>query len=103
MTTLSSWEVDAKRGLAPQLRPFLALARLARGIAEQALELRTAATLDRSASAQVRILAQALDLLRSSQQTRTRGPAANRLRGPLLLDGHQQHVRRRDTLIERAY
>jgi hypothetical protein len=77
-----SWvgnEVTAKRQNAEELRPFLALARLAHAFAERALKVRAASPAQRPAQVQARLVVQASNQLRLVELAAERGYALQAL------------------------
>lgn len=72
-------EAIAKRRLLSDLRPFLALARLAHSFAERALQLRAGSPLDQASEVQARLLVQVSNQLRLVELAAERGYALQAL------------------------
>lgn len=91
MARVTAWvgpEEGAKRRLAADLRPFLALTRLAHGFAERALRLRAASPLDGPSRVQAQLLAQASNQLRIIELAAERGYALQALGAAATLYEH---------------
>ena len=76
MASRTAWvtpEMEGKKRLAPALRPFLGLARLAHAFAEHALRLRASSPLDQVTEVQARLLVQASNQLRILELAAERG------------------------------